>query len=128
MGEQDLHVGDAFERAEHDDDVRLRRSLSRKVAARDIADGSAVAPDAIAALIGAAVREQTLQGHRVAEIEHARAGQDELGGEFSTRIGLERDARREAYLQREIAFDVEGHSRRAESRYWNEHEPANQRD
>ena len=74
MREQVFDVGHLLERAEHDDDVGLRRGLGREIAAGDTG------------LIAAAVRQQTLERRGGAEIEHARAGGNELRGEFGPRI------------------------------------------
>jgi hypothetical protein len=121
MGEETLDVGDLLERAEHDDDVGLRRGLGRKLAGVEIADDrAAVALDAVAALVAAAIRKQPLQRHAAAaEIEHARAGGDELGGKFGTRVGRERGRVRTPFdlvgcLECEIEIDVQVHVRRAE--------------
>ncbi len=82
MREQIFDVGDLLERAEHHDDVGLRRGVGREVAAGDVADVAAVAGDAVARLIAATIGQRAFKRWRGAEIEHARAGGNELGGEF----------------------------------------------
>jgi hypothetical protein len=128
VGEKVFDVGDAFEHAEHDDDVAMGGGLGRKVAARDIAGGPAVAGDAVTALIAAAVRKQRLQRRFRTEIEHARAGRDELGGELRPRVDGKARARRQVGrgIERQIEIEVQGHCRRAEPRCRTQHKPANQ--
>ena len=94
MGEEALDVGDLFERAEHDDDVGIGGGLGRKVAGVEIAAtccrGDDRSPDSCSRSAANACSVIA-----AAEIEHARAGRDELGGEFRPRVGRECDARRD---------------------------------
>ena len=125
MGEKIFDVGDLLERPQHDDDVRLARGLGREIAAGDIAGLAAVAGDAVAALVAAAARQKALERAIDAEIEHARAGRDELRGEFGPRVA--RGTRREVSrrIQREVEIDLKIHFRRTVSRCRTRAQPAN---
>ena len=84
MREEAFDVDDLLEHAEHDDDVGLARRFAREFAGVEIAGQRVgLARDQIAALVAAAVRQKPAQRHAVAaELEHARAGRDELRGEL----------------------------------------------
>ena len=88
MREEAFDVDDVLEHAEHDDDVGLARRFAGKFAGVEIAgERVRLARDQVAALVTAAVRQETPQRHAAAaELEHAGAGRDELRGEFGALV------------------------------------------
>jgi hypothetical protein len=120
MREKSIDVDDVFEKAEHDDYVGLPCGRFRELTRIQVADDCGrVARHQIARLIRAIGRQQAAQRHpAAAEIEHAAAGGDEIGGKFCAPVPrrLERARIRPALdvgpnLKGEIASDRHAHAR-----------------
>ena len=131
MREQVFQIGDILKNAEHDDDVGLRRRVCREVAADKIADQRALAVrEPFRGLIGATERQQVAQGFAAAgaEIEHTRAGRNELRGQLRAGVRFRGSVRAARVVgegdERKVRVDVQSHGHRARFYCRTQHEPA----